>query len=363
MGALLGGMAMASSAAADPPSVPQVVVQLSLADDAVRQRWYSTVPSDSPVLLPLRQDSSNGLWNDVNGVAGILAPLTVDGDPNGTVTGFGFHSGVGLELVWTPTAVREPGRTYTARLAAGTASVGGQAPGVVYYGESTFEFSYIEATSAEFLPTVELALLDYSPTYAFVGEKCCEVVASQCAGAPSCHQCWELEGKLWVGGAWDGPGMPYLTLSVHPGLDNLVPDTGSDTFQITQHREYCIEGTATASGETTTLTACGMPTEPPVHDASGLQPVFADSCRVLPEGAYPMTTLVAVRGETEDQARELLHQQSTRPPPRGASPSYSGAPSCAATNGTPARSGASFTCCILALLGTVAWRRRWCSPR
>ena len=81
-------MAMASSATAVPPSVPQVVVQLSLADDAVRQRWYSLVPSDSPVLLPLRQDSSNGVWNDVNGVAGTFAPLTVDGDPNGAVTGF-----------------------------------------------------------------------------------------------------------------------------------------------------------------------------------------------------------------------------------------------------------------------------------
>jgi len=359
--ALFSGMTLASSAAlATSPATKVPLVVLSLADDESSQRWYSVVPSDSPVLLPVKLDSSIALGIDMIKVAGLSARLRVDGDADGRVTDFGWKSGNGLEWTWTPGG-REPGRTYSAHL---TAEAGSQMPIPVplnvVYGESTFEFTYVEATSAEFLPTARLALIDYSPSYALVGTKCCEVVASECAGAPSCHQCWDQEGRMLVGGTWDGSGIPYLTRSLRPDSDNLAYDSGSGFFQITERREYCIEGTATAAGESTTLTACGMPTVPPVYDPTGVQPVFAESCRVLPAGAHPMTLLVAARGVTEAEARELLEQQNTLPVPSGASPESSDALRCATGRRPPVHSGAAlaFSGLSWSLLATIVWRRR-----
>jgi hypothetical protein len=277
---------------------------------------------------------------------------------NGAVTDFGRFDEGGIGFVWTPAVVREPGQTYMARLAEGTAAELTEPNATVNYGASTFAFSYIEGTSAEFLPSVELAIVHLTPSYSFVGVNCCEVEASQCAGAPSCHQCWEYEGEMLVDGAWDGPGIPYLKLSEKPSLDNLVYGTGTNGFQITERGAYCIEGTATASGETTHLTVCEMPTAPPMH-ASGIQPVFADSCQVVPDGVYPMTALVAVRGETEAQARELLKQQSAPPPASAASDDNEVFPSCEAARSAPVRSGVPPTLGVLTLLGTMARRRRW----
>ncbi len=356
VGALLLGTTTLPPAAAANPPILQESVTLSLADDEVSLRRYSLVPSDSPVLLPLEQVSSNGVWNDVTGVRGTAAPLVVDGDPDGRVTDYGMRGGAGLALTWTPAAVREPGQPNTARLAATRATVLGPPTQVVFFGESSFEFSYIEATSAEFLRTVELTVIDYSPTYTFVGEKCCEVDPMHCTGSTSCHQCWELEGKLRVGGIWDGPGMPYLTLAVHPGSDNLEPGNGSNEFQLIEHGEYCLEGTASAAGEATTLTACGMPAEPPVHDASGLQPVFADTCRVLPEGVHPTTALVAARNETEALARQVLEERSKPPPSTTASRPPSQPPSCAATS-HPLGQARAWTLLLLGLIATGRARR------
>lgn len=355
--------ATATAGATLPPDYYETSsVSLSLADDAQSQRWYSRVPSDSPVLLPLKQQSSNGVWNDVSWLRASDVPLTVDGDPVGRVTGVGWLGEAGFGLVWTPTAVREPGRTTTARLAAKSYSERWRSSGTfVDFEESTFEFSYIEATSAEFLPSVELELLDFEPEYSFVGAKCCEVVASRCSGAASCHQCWELEGELWVGGAWDGPGMPYLTFSLRPAsTDNLLPTAAQNAFQITGRGEVCIEGTAAAAGETRTVIACGIPSAPPVDEATGLQPVLADSCRVLPEGVYPTTALVAVRSETEAQARESLDRQGLpQPTPTSeASADYGVFPGCATARGAPPASSVLTTLGLLTVLVTLARRRR-----
>lgn len=355
----------AATAGATPP--PQtILVSLSLADSAQNQRWYSRVPSDSPVLLPIAQQSSNGVWNDVTWLPLNKVPLTVDGDADGRVTGLGTHGEGSFGLVWTPMAVREPGRTHTARLADGAAS--GAPPYTfvynVYYEESTFEFSYLEATSAEFLPDVELTIADIPTRYTVVGAKCCEVVASECSGAASCHQCWELEGERWVGGAWDGPGIPYLTLSLQlASPDNLSPTTVRNAFQVTDRGEVCIEGTAEASGEARTVTACGTPAAPPVHEPSGVQPVLADSCRVLPPGVHLATALVAVRAETEAQARELLDLQSSpRVTPASEAPTDHGVlPRCAATRGAPPASGALTSFGVLSLL--VALARPGRAPR
>jgi len=42
---------------------------------------------------------------------------------------------------------------------------------------------------------------------------------------------------MLVGGTWDGPGIPYLTRSVLPDLDNLAYVSGSGFFQIKERRE------------------------------------------------------------------------------------------------------------------------------
>jgi hypothetical protein len=349
---------VSSAFATSPPprDIPRVV--LSLADYENSERWYSVVPNDSPVLLPVKQQASNGIWNDLSGVQRSSARLRVDGDPDGALTGFGRRNGLGWIWTWTP-AVREPGKTYAAHLEAGPALYDPTTINVAY-GESTFEFSYVDASSAVFLPTVELAVVDYRPSYALASAKCCEVVASECGNAPSCFQCWEREGRMSVGAEWDGPGIPYLTLSLVPHLDNLAYGSGSDLFLAKENREYCIEGTAKAAGEATTLTACGSPPVPPVDDVTGVQPVFAESCAVLPAGAEPLTILVAERAETEAQARELLEQQHVRSTPSDAPLESSYAPRCAISARSPAHSGAgaTFSSLSLALLVTSILRRR-----
>jgi hypothetical protein len=83
MGVLLSSMAMASLATAGTAVQPEppIYVSFSLADDAKSQRWYSLVPSDSPVLLPVvMQQSSNAVWIDVGRIPGVDAPLAVVGE-------------------------------------------------------------------------------------------------------------------------------------------------------------------------------------------------------------------------------------------------------------------------------------------
>ncbi|HYQ04775.1 MAG TPA: hypothetical protein VER96_39140 [Polyangiaceae bacterium] len=359
MGALSSVTLASAPVFADSPAIDPPRIVVSLADNETNQRWFSVVPSDSPVLLPMKYVSSTGAGYDVSGLDSSYTHVTVAGDPDGKVTGFKWKNGSGRAWSWTP-AVRELGRTYTAHLAAGPARLNGTQLLLAQYGDSTFTFTYVDATSAMFLPTVELAVLEYGPEYHPVGTKCCAVVASECEGA-SCHQCWDTEGSVSVSGKWDGPGLAYLTLSDRPDLDNLVYDNSSDIYLITENREFCIEGTATASGETVTVEACGMPTAPPVHQATGVQTVFAESCEVLPPGTHPTTLLVAARAGTEAEAREQLEQQHPPPPPL---PESSDASRCAISRRPPARSetGLAFWCLSFSLIATIAWRRRRPSP-
>jgi hypothetical protein len=294
----------------------------------------------------------------------------VDEDPGGAVTSLSTDVYGGPALVWTPQADRDFGTTHTARLAAGDISfVSHQVQPVVPLDEeSTFEFSYIEGTSAEFLATLELAVEYSSATYTAIGAGCGQVVPSRCDGGSAWFQCWKVSGRMVAGGVWDGPGLPYLTLSTRPaaGSDLLPNDGPSELFELTERGEHCIEGTATGAGESTTLTACGPQPDPPVYDgAPGLETVFADSCQVVPPDAHALTLLVAARGKTEAEARELLQQANTKAPePAPAdlsefdvSSDHEVLSKCAAAPSAPV-APASLLVAALACMGAVTRRRQ-----
>lgn len=341
--ALFGGVGRVPAAAALPPIEPRPVVWLSLRDDDAARRWYSQVPRDSPTaLLP-----ASGLWNSVVTHYSDV-PLSVDGDPEGALTSMDAGE-ASLELGWTYAADRQIGRTYTASLASGVAHRADvDRPEADYhFAESSFEFTYIDGTSANFLPTVDLTLFDHVPNYTSVSEQCCEVVANECGSEASCYQCWKQQAEALIGGSWDGPGIPYLDLSLETVFDNLMRHPTLDAFQVIEHGEHCLEGTAaTVFGESTTLTACGTPTEPPVDETSTRNPVFADTCRTLPEDTYPTTLLLATRAKTEAQARVLLNQRPAPPPPAkippgsfDASPDHAVTPGCAMVVGNSQGNG------------------------
>jgi hypothetical protein len=262
------------------------------------------------------------------------------------------------ELTWTP-AVREPFRAFSAHL-------GGEGGGVslsgadVYFSESSFEFTYLDTTSATFLSTVELSLIEFRPAYTPVGTKCCEVIGTECGSASACFQCWDVEADLKVGGEWDGPGMPYLTLALGSSLQNLSQETGFESFEVIDNADYCLGGTATASGQTVTRTACGTPTVPPPRDTSGIQPVFAKSCQTLPEGVRPITLFEVARADTEAHARQRLvkiRDEQAQQAWLDEHPEYAHRGiSCTLGARSAASSGFGWT--LISLLGSLAWRRR-----
>lgn len=328
-----------------PPPPPNVRnVRIALANDPA----YALVPQDAPVLLPL------SITFETNVDSGRLdfpiretVSLTVEGDPTGAVTAYSEVNRTLGELTWTPGAAREPGRTYIATLARGVAG-GPQELAQAYYAESTFEFSYLDGTSATFLPDVELTLSDISESSGGPGG-CCEVDAALCAEASSCFQCWDQAAVLFFYSAWTGPGLPYLSLETEP--------TGTATVKA--FGESCVQGTASGAGETRNFSVCHTVTEWPSVDVPGRHTVFADTCKVMPEGYFPLTRLLVVRAETRTQALQALSSEPKEPPvaSRDVPDSDSSVSRCS-VGSRPAPGSALAWLAALAVLGAAAHRRQ-----
>ncbi|HEY6727380.1 MAG TPA: hypothetical protein VI197_25270, partial [Polyangiaceae bacterium] len=292
-----------------PPDPTQPMFFLALADDPAVTAAYSVVPNDSPPLLPL-EITSNVDW--VPSLSGVplarTATLSVAGDPTGAVTAHAHRGVAYAELTWTPGAAREFGRSYVAHLADGGAETQERWP--VYYQPSTFEFSYFDGSSAEFLPQIDLTLSDVQEHYGSAAPSCCEVERALCAGASSCFQCWDQVGRLSMHPVWTGPGLPYLSLETDP----------QGTFEVTEFGEYCVQGTASTASETRSFSVCHTVTDWPLVEIEGHQTVFADSCQAMPEGYFPLTRLFVVRAETEAAAQRHFSSARTTGQPHHSDP-------------------------------------------
>ena len=342
--ASLLGAGVAHAGVAPNPSAPPTF-WLTLADDPAVTAAYALVPNDSPALLPLEVSSTADWWASLPSVPIATANVAVEGDPTGAVTAYAQRGIAFAELSWEPGAAREFGRTYHAYLGDSTAYRPRDGTSV-YYQQSTFEFSYFDGSSADFLAQANLTLSDVRERYASAYTTCCEVDAALCSGGSNCFQCWDQVGRLSLYPAWTGPGLPYLSRETEPAQGYI---------EVTHFGEFCAQGTASAAGETRSFSACHTVSEWPSVEVEGRQTVFADSCRAMPEGYFPLTRLLVVRGETLAKAQQLLSSVRTTGQPHDSDP----ATRCGLAS-RPVESNALPWLVTLAVLGAAGRRRQSC---
>lgn len=339
----LGQVAVSHAGTAEPPDS---FLYVRLANMEPARTWYSVVPSETQVLVPLAA-LAQGHVAYPNGVGLSFTEGRAEPDADDTRL-FSFYGAVKA----TPDLTLVPGNTYTARLAERSSG----SPTEAYFIASTFSFTVHAGTRGELLEGIEFDLSEPSAVAEEVDPTCCEVDPAECGEASSCYQCWQRVSYSFVQASWDGPALPYLTLQTEATTDNLTPSATAlfqDAYQLETTDEYCVEGTATLGDESRTVSRCATASELPVlpeQDAAGDgELVEAETCLGRLALGAGVTHLYVKRGATEEKAMQALLEHSQ--------PDYPDPAACAL--GARAGRASSAWQLLAGLLGLAYyWRRR-----